>query len=123
VVSTVERVDERLGEDGWLVHRYDPGLTDDGIDGPEGGFLLCSFAMVSALVLAGRVAEARRRWEELCSRAGRFGHFSEEMTAEGVMLGNYPQAFTHPALINAAMNLDAAGHEEALRAWAARDGR
>ncbi|NYV77155.1 glycoside hydrolase family 15 protein, partial [Streptomyces sp. UH6] len=123
VVSTLERVDERLGEDGWLVHRYDPVATDDGVGGPEGGFLLCSFAMVSALVLAGRVDEARRRWEELCSRTGRFGLFSEEMTVQGVMLGNYPQAFTHLALINAAMNLDAAGSEEALRAWAARDGR
>ncbi|MEU6158996.1 glycoside hydrolase family 15 protein [Streptomyces sp. NPDC047130] len=120
VVSTLDRVERELGEGGWLVHRYDPAATDDGVGGPEGGFLLCSFAMVSALVLAGRADEARRRYEELCARAGRFGLFSEEMTAEGVMLGNYPQAFTHLAQIDAAMNLDAAGDEESLRAWAER---
>ncbi|MFF9219501.1 glycoside hydrolase family 15 protein [Streptomyces viridosporus] len=122
VVATVERVEEELGEDGWLVHRYDPEATDDGSNGPEGGFLLCSFAMVSALVLAGRHDEARRRYEEICSRRGRFGLFSEEMARDGTMLGNYPQAFTHLGLIDAAMNLDAAGDEEALRAWAGRHG-
>ncbi|WP_438364004.1 glycoside hydrolase family 15 protein [Streptomyces viridosporus] len=122
VVATLERVEEELGEDGWLVHRYDPEATDDGINGPEGGFLLSSFAMVSALVLAGRHDEARRRYEEICSRMGRFGLFSEEMARDGTMLGNYPQAFTHLGLIDAAMNLDAAGDEEALRAWAGRRG-
>jgi GH15 family glucan-1,4-alpha-glucosidase len=77
------------------------------------------------------VRRGRRHWtiskvyawvcfEELCARAGRFGLFSEEMTAEGAMLGNYPQAFTHLAQIDAAMNLDAADDEESLRAWAER---
>ncbi|WP_016908710.1 glycoside hydrolase family 15 protein [Streptomyces xiaopingdaonensis] len=123
VVSTIDRIDEELGEDGWLVHRYDPQATDDGLNGPEGGFLLCSFDMVSALVLAGRRDEARRRFEALCSRRGRFGLFSEEMTAAGQMLGNYPQAFTHLGLIEAAMNLDAADDSEALHAWATRTAR
>ncbi|GGL61810.1 glucoamylase [Streptomyces fumigatiscleroticus] len=120
VLATVDRIDAELGENGWLVHRYDPEATDDGIGEPEGGFLLCSFDMVSALVLAGRREEARRRFEALCARAGRFGLFSEEMTADGTLLGNYPQAFTHLALIEAAMNLDAAGNEEELHAWANR---
>ncbi|MDT0310559.1 glycoside hydrolase family 15 protein [Streptomyces sp. DSM 44917] len=120
VVATLERIDAELGEDGWLVHRYDPRATDDGIAGPEGGFLLCSFDMVSALVLAGRRAQARERFGALCERAGRFGLFAEEMTAGGRMLGNYPQAFTHLGLIEAAMNLDAARDGEALHAWAAR---
>lgn len=122
VVSTVDRIDAELGEGGWLVHRYDVGATDDGVGGPEGGFLLCSFDMVSALVLAGRREEARRRFEALCARAGRFGLFSEEMTVDGTVLGNFPQAFTHLALIEAAMNLDAAGDEEELHAWARRTG-
>ncbi|ONK14156.1 glycoside hydrolase family 15 protein [Streptomyces sp. MP131-18] len=120
VAATLDRVDAELGEDGWLVHRYDPAATGDGLAGPEGGFLLCSFDMVSALVLAGRRAEARERFDALCARAGRFGLFAEEMTADGTMLGNYPQAFTHLGLIEAAMNLDAAEDEEALHAWANR---
>ncbi|UCM88200.1 glycoside hydrolase family 15 protein [Streptomyces marincola] len=120
VLATIERVEAELGEDGWLVHRYDPVATRDGIEGPEGGFLLCSFDMVSALVLAGRHEQARRRFEALCARAGRFGLFAEEMTADGTMLGNYPQAFTHLGLIEAAMNLDAAQDREALHAWAGR---
>ncbi|MFD5184784.1 glycoside hydrolase family 15 protein [Streptomyces sp. NPDC058372] len=122
VVSTLDRIDEELGEDGWLVHRYDPVATDDGINTPEGGFLLSSFTMVSALVLAGRTEEAHRRYEELCSRIGQFGLFAEEMTRDGTLLGNYPQAFTHLGLIDAAMNLDAAGEEEVLHAWANRKG-
>ncbi len=122
VLSTIDAIAEGLGE-GPLVHRYDPRATADGLEGPEGGFLLCSFDMVSALVLAGRLDEARERFEELCARAGRFGLFAEEQAADGTMLGNYPQAFTHLALIEAAMNLDEAGHHESLHAWATRAGR
>ncbi|REF00079.1 glycoside hydrolase family 15 protein [Thermomonospora umbrina] len=118
VVSTLQRIDEELGTDGLLVHRYDPGATGDGLGGVEGGFLLCAFDMVSALVLAGRVGEALRRFEGLCRCGGGLGLFAEEMSAGGVMLGNHPQAFTHLALIEAAMNLDAAGGGEALHAWA-----
>ncbi|WP_019630997.1 glycoside hydrolase family 15 protein [Actinomadura atramentaria] len=124
VLSTLERIDERLGEPldggGRLVHRYDPAATRDGIDGPEGAFLLCSFDMVSALVLAGRADEAARRFAALCARGGPLGLFAEEMTGDGTMLGNYPQAFTHLALIEAAMNLDAAGRADALHDWAHR---
>lgn len=116
--STVDAIDAELGEGGWLVHRYDPVATDDGIGAPEGAFLLCSFDMVSALTLLGRTDDARKRFETLCAQAGRFGLFSEEMTADGTMLGNYPQAFTHLALIDAAMNLDHAGRHEALHEWA-----
>ncbi|MEY9214331.1 glycoside hydrolase family 15 protein [Thermobifida halotolerans] len=121
VLATIDRIDAELGDAGFLVHRYDTASTRDGIDdAPEGAFLLCSFEMVSALVLAGRTEEARRRFEALCSHAGPLGLFAEEMSADGTMLGNYPQAFTHLALIEAAMNLDEAGHEDALHAWARR---
>jgi hypothetical protein len=94
--------------------------VDDGLPGEEGAFLLSSFDVVSALVVAGRVDEARDRFEWLCSRAGPLGLFSEEMAADGTALGNYPQAFTHLALITAAVNLDSAGDGEALHAWAER---
>ncbi|MFC9976631.1 glycoside hydrolase family 15 protein [Spirillospora sp. NPDC127200] len=121
VLATIDRVDEWLCDDGLLVHRYDPEQTRDGVDGPEGAFLMCSFDMVSALVLAERPDEACRRFDGLCERGGPLGLFSEEMDEDGVMLGNYPQAFTHLALIEAALNIDAAGDKEALHSWAERD--
>ncbi|AQZ60840.1 glycosyl hydrolase [[Actinomadura] parvosata subsp. kistnae] len=123
VLGTLDHVQSRLGEGGALLHRYDPECTGDGVDGPEGAFLLCSFEMVSALVLAGRTAEARDRFETLCARAEPLGLFAEEMAPDdGSMLGNYPQAFTHLALIEAALNLDASGVAEELHDWAERGG-
>ncbi|WP_017586812.1 glycoside hydrolase family 15 protein [Nocardiopsis ganjiahuensis] len=118
VLRTLERVEAELGDDGWLVRRYDPKETDDGIGTPEGAFLLCSFDMVSALVLAGRSTEARNRFERLCASSGDLGLQAEEMAADGTPLGNFPQAFTHLALIEAAVNLDGAGDREELHAWA-----
>lgn len=120
VIGTMKRIEAELGEAGDLVHRYDPIATDDGLDTPEGAFLLCSFEMVSALVLSGQVEEAERRFRSLCDRASPLGLYSEEMAADGTMLGNYPQAFTHLALIQAALNLNAAGEREELHAWAER---
>lgn len=116
VTRTLERVDAELG-DGSLVHRYGPRETGDGLGTPEGAFLLCSFDMVSALVLAGRTDEARGRFEELCGRSGDLGLQAEQMAADGTMLGNFPQAFTHLALIEAAVNLDGATDREALHTW------
>ncbi|NED95903.1 glycoside hydrolase family 15 protein [Phytoactinopolyspora alkaliphila] len=122
VVATLERIDAELGDGTGLIHRYDPGATEDGMDSPEGAFLLCSFEMISALVLAGRAAEAERRFAALCERAGSLGLFSEQMTTDGTMLGNYPQAFTHLSIIQAALNLDEAGRTDALHGWADRRG-
>jgi GH15 family glucan-1,4-alpha-glucosidase len=123
VLGTLDHIQSRLGEGGALVHRYDPDATRDGLAGPEGAFLMCSFEMVSALVLAGRTSEARDRFETLCARAEPLGLFAEEMTADGSMVGNYPQAFTHLALIEAALNLDASGTADALHDWAERSGQ
>ncbi len=121
VTSTIDRIAEELGAGEALVYRYDSREVDDGLEGPEGAFLMCSFDLVSALVLAGRVEEAGQRFERLLEYAGPLGLFSEEASPEGEALGNYPQAFTHLALIQAAMNLDDAGDREALHAWAARE--
>ncbi|PWV55417.1 glycoside hydrolase family 15 protein [Nocardiopsis sp. L17-MgMaSL7] len=118
VLRTLERVDAELGHGGWLVHRYDPEETDDGIGTPEGAFLLCSFDLVSALVLAGHHTEASRRFHRLCESAGDLGLLSEAMASDGTQLGNFPQAFTHLALIEAAVNLDGSDDREALHAWA-----
>ncbi|AHY47656.1 Glucoamylase and related glycosyl hydrolase [Rubrobacter radiotolerans] len=118
IVSTVERIAEELGDGEALIHRYNTSEVDDGLEGPEGAFLLSSFDLVSALVLAGRVEEAGRRFEKLLTFAGPLGLFSEEARPDGTALGNYPQAFTHLGLIQAAVNLDMAGDREALHAWA-----
>jgi len=120
VRSTVEAIDAELGEAGFLVHRYDPVATRDGIGEPEGAFLLSSFEMVSVLALDRKADEARRRFAALCARSGPFGLFSEEMAADGAPLGNYPQAFTHLGLIAAALNIDQAGPRDALHDWADR---
>jgi alpha,alpha-trehalase len=101
-----------------LIRRYDVQEAADGLPGEEGAFLMCSFELVSALVLAGRADEARERFEHLVARAGPLGLFAEEMAADGVMLGNYPQAFTHLALVEAAVNLDERSEREALHRWA-----
>lgn len=118
VLGTLDRVESELGEGGYLIHRYDPEVTDDGLRVPEGAFLMCSFDMVSALVLAGRSGEARERFDKLCAQGGPLGLYAEEMCGTGEMLGNFPQAFTHLALIEAAVNLNDAGDEEALHRWA-----
>ena len=101
--STVDRVLEQLTDERGFVYRYH---TEDGLDGGEGTFSLCSFWLVDNLAMQGRVAEARSLFERLVSYAGRLGLFSEEIDgANGTALGNYPQAFTHIALINSAHNL------------------
>ncbi len=124
VVGTIDAVRTHLAADDVLVHRYDSGEVDDGLPGKEGAFLLCSFELVSVLVLAGRTDEAAARFHRLCRRSGPLGLFSEEAAPDGTALGNYPQAFTHLALIEAAVNLDAAGSSEELHRWAAGpDGR
>ena len=94
--------------------------TIEGLPGTEGAFLLCSFELVSALVLAGRPGEAREIFDRLAGRAGPLGLHPEERAPDGTALGNFPQAFTHLALIEAALNLDSAGDRDALHAWAER---
>jgi alpha,alpha-trehalase len=106
VRSTVDRVMEQLTDERGFVYRY---KTEDGLSGNEGTFTLCSFWLVDNLAMQGRVEEARSLFERLVSHAGRLGLFSEEIDGEsGMALGNYPQAFTHIALINSAHNLQRA---------------
>src|SRR6185437_9206026 len=101
--STVDRVLEQLTDERGFVYRYH---AEDGLEGGEGTFSLCSFWLVDNLAMQGRVDEARSLFERLVRYAGRLGLFSEEIDGErGIALGNYPQAFTHIALINSAHNL------------------
>jgi alpha,alpha-trehalase len=101
IVATVEAIARDLTEDG-LVLRYKVDETDDGLSGKEGTFLICSFWLVSALSEIGERERARELCERLLGMAGWLDLYAEELEAKsGRHLGNFPQAFTHLALINA----------------------
>ncbi|MGN6276371.1 MAG: glycoside hydrolase family 15 protein [Solirubrobacterales bacterium] len=101
VVATVDAIASELTEHG-LVCRYKVEETDDGLQGREGTFLICSFWLVSALSEIGEKRRARELCERLLGAAGWLGLYAEELDAEsGRQLGNFPQTFTHLALINA----------------------
>jgi GH15 family glucan-1,4-alpha-glucosidase len=105
VRRTVLAIADELTENG-LVLRYRTDETDDGLSGREGAFTICSFWLVSALVEIGELDRARRLCERLLSAASPLGLYGEEIDPEsGRHLGNYPQAFTHLALINAVMHV------------------
>jgi alpha,alpha-trehalase len=111
IVSTVNAIDEELTEAG-LVLRYRVDETDDGLHGAEGTFAICSFWLVSALAEIGESRRARELCEKLLGYASPLGLFAEEIDARsGRHLGNFPQAFTHLALINAVMHVIRADHE------------
>jgi alpha,alpha-trehalase len=102
---TVLAVADELTVDG-LVLRYRTDQTDDGLAGPEATFTICSFWLVSALVEIGETARARELCEKLLSYASPLGLYAEELDPRtGRHLGNFPQAFTHLALINAVMHV------------------
>ena len=104
-VSTLEAISEELVSDS-LVYRYNVAAAPDGLSGDEGTFSICSFWYVEALTRAERVDEARLIFEKMLTYANHLGLYSEEIGPTGELLGNFPQAFTHLALISAAFNLD-----------------
>jgi GH15 family glucan-1,4-alpha-glucosidase len=105
--STLEAIGDGLAH-GPLVDRYDPTVSEDGLSGDEGSFTICSFWYVEAMSRSGRVVEARRHFDRLLTYATPTGLFSEQIGPTGRLLGNFPQAFTHLALISAAVSLDEA---------------
>jgi GH15 family glucan-1,4-alpha-glucosidase len=105
--STLKAMDEELVTDS-LVYRYDPEASPDGLRGSEGTFSLCTFAYVDALTRADRLDDARTAFEKMLTYANHVGLYSEEIALTGEQIGNFPQAFTHLALIDAAITLDAA---------------
>jgi GH15 family glucan-1,4-alpha-glucosidase len=105
VVNTVLAIADELTEEG-MVLRYRVDETDDGLSGEEGSFAICSFWLVSALVEIGEVRRARDLCDKLLSYASPLGLYAEEIDPRsGRHLGNFPQAFTHLALINAVMHV------------------
>ncbi len=99
--STLEAMDKTLVSDS-LVYRYDPSASPDGLRGSEGTFSMCTFWYVQALARSGRLREARITFEKMHTYANHLGLYSEEIGPTGEQLGNFPQAFTHLALINTA---------------------
>jgi GH15 family glucan-1,4-alpha-glucosidase len=104
-ISTLDAITAELVSDS-LVYRYDMDAAPDGIAGKEATFSLCSFWWVEALARAGRLDEARLAFEKMLTYSNHLGLYSEEIGPTGEQLGNFPQAFTHLALISAAFNLD-----------------
>ena len=104
-LSTLEAIDRELVSDS-LVYRYNPGSSPDGLRGDEGTFSLCTFWYVDALARSGKLREASLTFEKMHTYANHLGLYSEEIGITGEQLGNFPQAFSHLSLINAAINLD-----------------
>jgi alpha,alpha-trehalase len=105
VKATVMAIAEELTQDD-LVLRYRVDSTDTGFSGEEGTFTICSFWLVTALAMIGETARARNLCQKLLTFAGTLGLYAEEIdTTSGEHLGNYPQAFTHLALIEAVSQL------------------
>ena len=104
--STMKAIEARLVED-TLVHRYEAEKTQvDGLPGGEGSFTPCSFWYIECLARAGQLEKAQLLFEKMLGYANHLGLYSEELGADGRHLGNFPQAFTHLALISAATYLD-----------------
>ncbi len=115
--ATVLAIADELTVDG-LVLRYRVEETDDGFSGEEGSFTICSFWLVSALVEIGEVDRARKLCEKLLSLGSPLQLFAEELDpATGRHLGNFPQAFTHLALINAVMHVIRAEQHATRSRW------
>ena len=104
-LSTLQAMDKDLVSDS-LVYRYNPAASPDGLHGEEGTFSLCTFLYVDALARAGRLEDAELTFQKMQTYGNHLGLYSEEIGSTGEQLGNFPQAFTHLALINAAIKLN-----------------
>jgi GH15 family glucan-1,4-alpha-glucosidase len=104
-LSTLDAIGGELVQDS-LVYRYNPMQSADGLDGDEGTFSVCTYWYVQCLARAGRVEEAELVVAKMNTYANHVGLYSEQIGSTGELLGNFPQTFTHLALINAAVDLD-----------------
>ena len=116
VIGTIEAIERRLMVGGF-VQRYDTARSDDGLPPGEGVFLACSFWLVDAYVMLGRLDDAQALFKRLTALCNDVGLLSEEYDpASGELLGNFPQAFSHVALVNSAFNLTRASKPAEQRA-------
>lgn len=108
MISTIEATIKHLVKNG-LCYRY--RNAPEGVSGKEASFVLCTFWLINALILAGRAAEASVWFEQMLARSSSLGLFAEEIDPDtGAHLGNFPQAFSHIGVINVAVSLAHAGH-------------
>jgi len=107
IVHTIERIQRELMHEPH-VYRYRENAANDGLKGVEGTFSICSFWLVEALTRAGKLEEARQNLDQMLTYANHLGLYSEEVGPLGEGFGNFPQAFTHLALISACHALDQA---------------
>ena len=106
--TTLKQVEQRLKLD-VLLYRYRNGVENiDGLHGDEGTFTMCSFWYVECLAKAGHADKAREHFEKMLGYANHLALYAEQIGKKGEHLGNFPQAFTHLALISAAFELDKA---------------
>jgi GH15 family glucan-1,4-alpha-glucosidase len=111
MLGTIDAIRTDLGHDG-LIYRYDTRATEDGLPPGEGVFLACSFWLVEAMALAGQVDEARTLFDDVVRYGNDAGLFAEEIDVQsGALLGNFPQALSHIALLNAALHLEEAAQK------------
>ena len=117
MLSTIDRIEKELAS-GALVRRYNPEkAANDGLGSQEGTFGACSFWLIEDLAHAGRLEKARLMLEKLLSYSNHVGLYAEEISPTGQALGNFPQAFTHLALITACSALEKALNIHQSRPW------
>jgi GH15 family glucan-1,4-alpha-glucosidase len=113
--STIDAIDAGLSS-GPLVFRYHAAQTDDGFSSPEGSFIICAYWLADALALVGDLEQAQRRFERLLAFSTPLGLIAEEVDPNtGALLGNFPQAFSHLALISAAVNIERRREDSIVR--------
>lgn len=103
ILTTIAAIEDRLTDERGLVYRYRTGNGLDGLAGEEGTFLLCTFWLAQALAMSGQLERARAVFERAITAVNDVGLLAEEIDpATGELLGNFPQAFSHVGLVNAA---------------------
>ena len=113
--STIDAIDAGLST-GPLVYRYHAANTDDGLASPEGSFIICAYWLADALALVGDLEQAERRFDRLLASSSPLGLIAEEVDpTTGALLGNFPQAFSHLALISAAVNIERSRNHDLVR--------
>jgi len=113
MLATVDAIEDRLTDERGLVYRYDTHGGVDGLEGKEGSFVLCTFWLAQALALADQPERARAVFERAIAYINDLGLLAEEVDDSGELLGNFPQAFSHIGLVNAAWAISEAETRQA----------
>jgi GH15 family glucan-1,4-alpha-glucosidase len=117
ILATIDAIEERLTDERGLIYRYDSHGGVDGLEGGEGTFVLCTFWLAQALAMADRPERAREVFERTIRYVNDVGLLAEEVDPDtGELLGNFPQAFSHIGLVNAAWAISEAERRRAARA-------